>query len=397
MTKISRRKILKGSAVAAAGVGLSPLLRPTRAAAAETVKVGILHSLTGTIAIAEASVVDAEKLAIEEINAAGGVMGRKIEAIIEDGASDWPTFAEKARKLLERDKVACDLRLLHVGVAQGGAAGDGEEQGPPLLPDVLRGARAVAQHHVHGAGGDAVGDRRRRLAGQEQGQELLPDRLRLHLAAHDQQDRQADDREGGRQGGGRGLLPARSHRVLVGDQQDQGVQGGRHPQHRRRRAATSRSTSSSRRPASPARPRRCWRSRSPRRSCPASGPRTRRGSSPAWATSRASRTRPTRSSSRRSRPSTAPSACSATRSTAATPRSTCGSWPPRRPAASRCPRWSRRRRSWRGTRRRARSSSTSPTTTCGSTPASASSSKDGQVKILYESKLIEPNPFPKLL
>jgi urea transport system substrate-binding protein len=70
------------------------------------VKVGILHSLTGTIAIAEKSVVDAEMLAIEEINKAGGVMGHKIDAVVEDGASDWPTFAEKARKLLEKDKVA---------------------------------------------------------------------------------------------------------------------------------------------------------------------------------------------------------------------------------------------------------------------------------------------------
>jgi urea transport system substrate-binding protein len=106
-TKIRRRELLKGSALAAAGVGLAAWLRPKRAYGADTVKVGILHSLTGTIAIAEASVVDAEKLAIDEINAAGGVMGRKIEPITEDGASDWPTFAEKARKLLERDKVAC--------------------------------------------------------------------------------------------------------------------------------------------------------------------------------------------------------------------------------------------------------------------------------------------------
>jgi urea transport system substrate-binding protein len=106
--KLRRRDILKGSALTAAGVGLAPLVRASKAlGAAETVKVGILHSLTGTIAIAEASVVDAEKLAIDEINAAGGVMGRKIEVITEDGASDWPTFAEKARKLLDRDKVAC--------------------------------------------------------------------------------------------------------------------------------------------------------------------------------------------------------------------------------------------------------------------------------------------------
>ncbi|GAW94341.1 urea ABC transporter substrate-binding protein [Calderihabitans maritimus] len=71
-----------------------------------TIKVGILHSLSGTMSISETSLRDAELMAIEEINAAGGVLGRKIEPIVEDGASDWPTFAEKAKKLLERDKVA---------------------------------------------------------------------------------------------------------------------------------------------------------------------------------------------------------------------------------------------------------------------------------------------------
>lgn len=71
----------------------------------DTIKVGILHSLSGTMAISEKSVVDAEQLAIEEINAAGGVLGKKIQAIIEDGNSDWPTFAEKAKKLIDQDKV----------------------------------------------------------------------------------------------------------------------------------------------------------------------------------------------------------------------------------------------------------------------------------------------------
>jgi len=71
----------------------------------DTIKVGILHSLSGTMAISEKSVVDAEQLAIEEINAAGGVLGKQIEPIVEDGASDWPTFAEKARKLIDQDKV----------------------------------------------------------------------------------------------------------------------------------------------------------------------------------------------------------------------------------------------------------------------------------------------------
>ena len=106
-SRLRRRKFLKASAAALATASAAPLWRPSRARAAETVKVGILHSLTGTIAIAEASVVDAEKLAIKQINAAAGVLGRKIEPVVEDGASDWPTFAEKAKKLLLADKVAC--------------------------------------------------------------------------------------------------------------------------------------------------------------------------------------------------------------------------------------------------------------------------------------------------
>jgi urea transport system substrate-binding protein len=66
----------------------------------------VLHSLSGTMAISEVTVKDAELLAIEEINAAGGVLGKKLEPVVEDGASDWPTFAEKAQKLISQDKVA---------------------------------------------------------------------------------------------------------------------------------------------------------------------------------------------------------------------------------------------------------------------------------------------------
>lgn len=72
----------------------------------DTVTVGILHSVTGTMSISETGSVQAEKLAIKQINEQGGVLGRKIDYIQEDGASDWPTFAEKSRKLLVNDKVA---------------------------------------------------------------------------------------------------------------------------------------------------------------------------------------------------------------------------------------------------------------------------------------------------
>ena len=100
MSKFNRRSFLQTSgallaASAIPGVGLLS----SSAHAAETVKLGLLHSLSGTIAIAEASLVDAEKLAIEEINAAGGVMGHQIETVIEDGASDNPTIARFLQKL----------------------------------------------------------------------------------------------------------------------------------------------------------------------------------------------------------------------------------------------------------------------------------------------------------
>jgi urea transport system substrate-binding protein len=106
MSQFNRRNFIKtGGSVIVVGATAGTSLLPSLAAAEEPVKIGLLHSLSGTIAIAEASLVDAEKLAVEEINAAGGVLGRKIEVVLEDGASENPVFAEKARKLIERDKV----------------------------------------------------------------------------------------------------------------------------------------------------------------------------------------------------------------------------------------------------------------------------------------------------
>ncbi|MFM7470455.1 MAG: urea ABC transporter substrate-binding protein [Nodosilinea sp.] len=118
VTRFNRRKFLVyGSATLGTSMLLKACGSPTTttpessstdkaASGGDTVKVGILHSLSGTMAISETTVVDAELLAIKEINAAGGVLGKKIEPIKEDGASDWPTFAEKAGKLIDQDKVA---------------------------------------------------------------------------------------------------------------------------------------------------------------------------------------------------------------------------------------------------------------------------------------------------
>jgi urea transport system substrate-binding protein len=95
------------AAATAAAEPTAAMAEPTAAATTGgEIKVGILHSLSGTMSISEVSVKDAEIMAIEEINAAGGVLGKQIVPVIEDGASDWPTFAEKAGKLLDVDKVA---------------------------------------------------------------------------------------------------------------------------------------------------------------------------------------------------------------------------------------------------------------------------------------------------
>lgn len=101
------------------------------------VTVGILHSATGTMAISETGSIEAEKLAIEQINAMGGVLGRKIKFIQEDGASDWPTFAEKGQEAARQRQGRGDHGLLDLSLPQGGAAGHGAVQRHALLPDLL--------------------------------------------------------------------------------------------------------------------------------------------------------------------------------------------------------------------------------------------------------------------
>ncbi|HLE66324.1 MAG TPA: urea ABC transporter substrate-binding protein [Burkholderiales bacterium] len=95
------RQLALSAAVAAIGFGSSGLY-----AQQKTVKVGVLHSLSGTMAISETVLKDTVLMAIEEINAKGGVMGAKIEPVVVDPASNWPLFAEKARQLITQDKVA---------------------------------------------------------------------------------------------------------------------------------------------------------------------------------------------------------------------------------------------------------------------------------------------------
>lgn len=100
---MKRRPFLK-STLAASALVLTGLF-PFTLQAAETIKVGILHSLSGTMAISETSLKDMALMTIDEINAKGGVNGKKLEPVVVDPASNWPLFAEKARQLLTQDKV----------------------------------------------------------------------------------------------------------------------------------------------------------------------------------------------------------------------------------------------------------------------------------------------------
>lgn len=99
LSMIKRILLTAGTTVALSMSSLS-------AYAEDTIKVGVLHSLSGTMAISETTLKDTMLMLIEEQNKKGGVLGKKLEAVVVDPASDWPLFAEKARELLEKDKVA---------------------------------------------------------------------------------------------------------------------------------------------------------------------------------------------------------------------------------------------------------------------------------------------------
>ena len=105
--RTSYRQAFKRTACA---LGLSLFLLAgltgTQALAEDPIKVGVLHSLSGTMAISEGPLKEIILMAIEELNEAGGVLGRTVEPIVEDPASNWDLFAEKAKKLLTQDQVA---------------------------------------------------------------------------------------------------------------------------------------------------------------------------------------------------------------------------------------------------------------------------------------------------
>ena len=102
---VARRTVLRGGLAAAAGLICSPAIIST-ARAQGPIRLGILHSLSGTMAISETTLKDVMLMLIEDQNAKGGVLGRKLEAVVVDPASNWPLFAEKARELISNNKVS---------------------------------------------------------------------------------------------------------------------------------------------------------------------------------------------------------------------------------------------------------------------------------------------------
>jgi urea transport system substrate-binding protein len=102
---LTRRRALAATAGLVLGLAASSSFAPAQAAD-DTIKVGILHSLSGTMAISETTLKDTILFLIDEQNKKGGVLGKKLEPVVVDPASNWPLFAEKARELITKDKVA---------------------------------------------------------------------------------------------------------------------------------------------------------------------------------------------------------------------------------------------------------------------------------------------------
>ncbi len=102
---MQRRNFIQRLALSAA-LATVGLTAASQAFAADTIKVGVLHSLSGTMAISETVLKDVALMTIDEINANGGLLGKKLEPVVVDPASNWPLFAEKARQLISQDKVA---------------------------------------------------------------------------------------------------------------------------------------------------------------------------------------------------------------------------------------------------------------------------------------------------
>ena len=155
---------LAAAAALAAGVALA-----IPAKAQDTIKVGILHSLSGTMAISETTLKDVMLMLIDEQNKKGGVLGKKLEAVVVDPASNWPLFAEKARELISKDKVAVVFGCWTSVSRKSVLPVFKELEQHPVLSGAVRGRRERAQRVLHRRRAEPAGDPRRRLSDEQDG------------------------------------------------------------------------------------------------------------------------------------------------------------------------------------------------------------------------------------
>ena len=186
-TPLNRRRWL------AATAGLILGLSGFTAAKADddTIKIGVLHSLSGTMAISETTLKDTVLFMIDEQNKKGGVLGKKLEAVVVDPASNWPLFAEKARELITKDKVAVVFGCWTSVSRKSVLPVFKELNIDPVLSRAVRGRRERAQRVLYRRRAEPAGDPRRRLPdeqGRRLGEALGAGRHRLRLSAHHQQD-----------------------------------------------------------------------------------------------------------------------------------------------------------------------------------------------------------------
>ena len=197
-TSMSRRSLGRlgaaAATVAALGAVEAPPRAPRRSAQAAapaggTIKVGILHSLSGTMAISETTLKDVMLMLIEQQNAKGGLLGKKLEAGGGRSRLQLAAVRRKGAAAAVGGQVRRGVRLLDLGVAQVGAAGVRGAERHPVLSGAVRRPGVQPQRVLHRRGAEPAGDPGGRLPDErEQGEALGAGRHRLRLSAHHQPD-----------------------------------------------------------------------------------------------------------------------------------------------------------------------------------------------------------------
>ena len=152
-----------------------------------TIKVGVLHSLSGTMAISETTLKDTILMMIDEQNKKGGLLGKKLEAVVVDPASNWPLFAEKAHELLEKDKVAVVFGCWTSVSRKSVLPVFEKDDGLLFYPVQYEGEESSKKRHLHRRGAKPAGHTRRRVPDERSRREAVGARGDgLRLPAHDE-------------------------------------------------------------------------------------------------------------------------------------------------------------------------------------------------------------------